>query len=202
MERSKIFLKDIVKRYKDQTILFSIECLELTRNLYFFTGQNGSGKSVFLRGLCGIEMFEEGTMEISGENFLYLTDRPVGFDYLTIIENIELIHKLHGVILNPENLNQVYERKQLNVLTRNASLGMQMKIGCSLLYIKDHWDIIVLDETLATIDKESRAIIYNLLNQRASERTCAIVVTHHELPSPDTLVYTKLTMNKEGIRIV
>lgn len=182
--------------------MFSIKYLELSQNLYFFTGQNGIGKSVFLRGVCGLETFEEGTVRVNGEKILYLTDKSVGFNYLTVIENIELIHKLHGVVLNTEDLIHIYERKQLNVLARNASLGMQMKIGCSLLFIKDHWDIIVLDETLANIDKESRDIFYDLLDKRTSEGTCAIVVTHNELPSSNNLAYTKINMNKEGILIV
>lgn len=48
---------------------------------------------------------------------------------------------------------------QLNTQYDKASLCMCLKVGCTLLFKQNHWDIIILDETLSNIDFDSRALI-------------------------------------------
>ncbi|HDT8108067.1 TPA: ATPase, partial [Enterococcus faecalis] len=110
-----------------------------------------------------IENFSTGTFKHNNKINLFLTDQSLCHYYLTIIENIELFFSIHGLELTPQKLEQIKslynEEKQLTTLAENASLGMLLKAACTLLFEKGHWDLVILDETFSSIDKQSRTIL-------------------------------------------
>ncbi|PCF43831.1 hypothetical protein B5C06_03990 [Staphylococcus delphini] len=86
----------------------------------------------------------------------------IGQEYLTIRENIELSYSIHNLDIDDKVkslINELYTKNQLNTQHDKASLGMCLKVGCTLLFKQNHWDIIILDETLSNIDFDSRALI-------------------------------------------
>ncbi|GAB0219381.1 hypothetical protein JPSP42_23800 [Staphylococcus pseudintermedius] len=68
---------------------------------------------------------------------------------------------------------------QLNTQYDKASLCMCLKVGCTLLFKQNHWDIIILDETLSNIDFDSRALILKKISEIVDQGKTSIILTSH-----------------------
>ncbi len=176
-------MKNCTKRYGDEIILSDIS-LSLSKGMYFIKGDNGSGKSVLLRGIATVEDFTSGTYNNKAKNILYLTDQNLSQNYLTISENISLLYSIHNIQLSSAEeafIKDLYTNDQLNTLSETASLGMNLKVGCSLLAKKQHWDLVILDETLSSIDFTSRNKILEACEALIENDTCILIVSHNDL---------------------
>ncbi|MCE5430720.1 hypothetical protein JMA29_09425 [Staphylococcus pseudintermedius] len=76
-------------------------------------------------------------------------------------------------------INELYTENQLNTQYDKASLGMCLKVGCTLLFKQNHWDIIILDETLSNIDFDSRALILKKTSEIVDQGKTSIILTSH-----------------------
>ena len=56
-----------------------------------------------------------------------------------------------------------------------------MKVGCSLLFKMNFWDLILIDEALAHIDINTQEAIFRELVIRASERSTIIFTKHDDI---------------------
>ena len=63
-----IEFKNVTKKFKDIIILNNINLTFESGNIYGLFGRNGSGKSVFLKLLCGFYTPSEGEILYNGEN--------------------------------------------------------------------------------------------------------------------------------------
>lgn len=192
--------KNCSKIIKDKKIICEFN-FTFKDDIYFLKGKNGSGKSTLLRILAKLEKLTSGELNITSENILYLTNEGVGQKFLTIRENIDLLYTLHMVNTNSECekfISKLFDEPQLNTLYEKASLGMTLKLGCTLLAIDNYWGVIMIDETLSGIDKKSRKVLIERLehlNKKGS--VCIIIVSHNEIDKEFTATYNTLNMNKE-----
>lgn len=199
--RNIIELENAEKKYQEKTIFSKIN-MNLKNNVYFLKGKNGSGKSVFLRCLGNIETFSNGYVKKNSQNTLFLTDQSLCHNYLTILENIELFYSIHGLELTTSELDLIRmlysDENQLETLSENASLGMLLKASCTLLLKKEHWDLVILDETFSSIDKRGRAILLEKCYQLSLEGTCIIIVSHNELEVEYKYNFFTINLSKDG----
>ncbi|MEE3392424.1 MAG: ATP-binding cassette domain-containing protein [Lachnospiraceae bacterium] len=175
-----MILSNCSKQYKDKTVLSDIS-LKLNSGIYHLTGKNGSGKSVFCRCLLGLEQFTEGSTEEMPKHVLFLPDTPLGEDWLTLRENLELLLYYYGISLSEEEKAAYMEKLRITEPNENyhkVSVGTSMKIGLFFLLLKKHWGLIILDETMSHLDKVIRETIWDELEQRAREGTIVILVDH------------------------
>ncbi len=168
------------KTYKDKIVLSQIG-LTLHGGIYHLTGQNGSGKSVFCRCLLGLEHFTEGSIEDLPESVLFLPDTPLGEDWLTLRENLELLLFYYNISLTDEEITDAMTQLQITEPDENyhkVSVGTAMKIGLALLLREQRWGLIVLDETMSHLDSTIRELIWDVLEQRAKEGAIVILIDH------------------------
>ncbi|WP_323693919.1 hypothetical protein P3U23_01945 [Staphylococcus pseudintermedius] len=76
-------------------------------------------------------------------------------------------------------INELYTENQLNAQYDKASLCMYLKVECTLLFKQNHWDIIILDETLSNIDFDSRALILKKISEIVDQGKTSIILTSH-----------------------
>ncbi len=187
------------------------ECLGLI-------GGSGSGKSVILRSLIGLEKADEGSISIKGrditrfeeedlidirKNVSYVFQNGALFDSMSVYENLAYPLRNHTDLSEEE-----IEKKVLNTLKSfglegteglypsSLSGGMQKRMGLSRSIIMDP-EIILFDEPTAGLDPfNTKRIQENILKLKKLGVT-SILVTH-DMPSAFA-VCDRIAILNEGL---
>ena len=160
--------------------------LKIKKNQHtVITGQNGSGKSTLLGLLSGVFYPNNGRVKCYSEKIAYIGAKPMIFSG-TLKENL-----IYGSdeIIDEQLLNYHIEKFKVfnsdsgvnldsNISNKTLSSGQMQKISfIRALLIKP--DILLLDESTANLDIESKELIFNILN----ELNLTIINSTHNLSS-------------------
>ena len=172
---SILSIRGLTKRFGDMKAVDDIS-LEIADGEFFtIVGPSGSGKSTLLRILGGLEMPDEGRVELRGRD---LTGVPANarptcmvfqslalFKHMTVGQNVEFSQKMRGVAPAErrdralENLRLVrlpesyYDRK-----VTQCSGGEQQRVALARALASDP-EILFFDEPLSAIDFRLRKIL-------------------------------------------
>ena len=119
----KIEIKNLCKQFRKNMVLKDIN-MELTNgHIYGLNGRNGSGKSVFLKVVCGLYKPTTGEVLFDGKSYnknnLYvpnmraLIEKPNFFPELKGYENLELLAKIQNKIGKEEIEEALKKSKSL-----------------------------------------------------------------------------------------
>lgn len=212
IENGNIEFKDIFFRYKKDSdeLLFDGLNLKIKGGTSIgVMGRSGSGKTTLMKMLVGLYKPEDGVITIDGNDI-----NTLNVDYLR--ENVNYVNqntKLfeETVLYNMKYGNDIAEDKIIEKLKKykldsvfddlpdgvnanaglnggNLSGGMQ-KITILMRGILKKGNIIVLDEPLAGLDKNTISRVIEMILQETADKTL-IVITHDQaiLPHLDRVV--------------
>src|SRR5207237_10408267 len=105
---SVIEVRGMTKRFGDLTAVDHVDLTVAAGEIYGFLGPNGSGKTTFLRMLCGLLRADDGSGEVLGHNVIagseaikrevgYMTQRFSLWEELSIIESLDFVARMYGV---------------------------------------------------------------------------------------------------------
>ena len=186
----KIEIKNLCKQFKKNMVLKDIN-MELTNgHIYGLNGRNGSGKSVFLKVVCGLYKPTTGEVLFDGKSYnknnLYvpnmraLIEKPNFFPELTGYENLELLAKIQNKIGKEEieeALKKVNLYEEKDKKYREYSLGMKQKLGIALVLMENP-DVLILDEPFNGLDEDSAKNIREILLKEKEQGKLIILATH------------------------
>src|SRR5438128_9099742 len=103
-----IDVRGMTKRFGDRTAVDSIDLQVKRGEICGFLGPNGSGKTTFIRMLCGLLRADAGSGTCLGHDVIHDSDairRAVGYmtqrfsfwDDLTIAENLDFVARIYGM---------------------------------------------------------------------------------------------------------
>ena len=187
-----LHLKSIRKNYKHNVIFEDLSFEFSSGNIYGIVGYNGSGKTVLLKCLAGLESITEGEIELDGSilgiDFPFLPSVCViietpgflegysGFDnlhQLALIKNEigekEIIQSMIDVGLDPSSSKKV----------KHYSLGMKQKLALAQAFMENP-DILLLDEPMNGFDKQSVQKIREKLLHLKEKGKLIILASHIE----------------------
>ena len=197
-----IEIKDLKKSYGDNHVLegFNMELYE-GENLVIM-GKSGSGKSVMIKCLIGLEEPDNGTITIMGQNINNLEHweldelrTEIGFlfqgsalyDSMTVRENLEFPLRRHtkkfGVIKDTtpmviEALENVGLAHAIDLMPSELSGGMKRRIALARTLILQP-KIILYDEPTTGLDPiTSKEIILLMMSIQKKYNTSSIIITH------------------------
>ena len=199
--KSSINLKNINFSYDRKKILENLN-LQIEKNkFYVLKGDTGSGKSTLVDIICGLQKANSGKIFIDDKdvNLLnknwsnkisYIQQNPYIFN-LSLAKNISISKNLNEEdyqkieeIINKVGLSEFVKNLDLGINTLlldkglDISGGQKQKISIARALYKDK-EIIILDETLSNLDKESKFEILNVLNKFKTTKTI-IMISHDE----------------------
>lgn len=186
----KIEVKNLEKKFKNNTILSDVNLEFTSGHIYGLAGRNGSGKSVFLKILCGLYKPTLGIVLFNGKNYHLdnmfvpnlraLIEKPSFFPDLTGYENLELLAKIQNKISSNEilsSLKRVNLIEEKDKLYKEYSLGMKQKLGIAQV-IMENPDILILDEPFNGIEEETVKKISNYLLELKHLGKLIIISSH------------------------
>jgi phospholipid/cholesterol/gamma-HCH transport system ATP-binding protein len=186
-------------------------------------GRSGTGKSVLLRIIVGLELPDSGSVCIHGQNIVAMPMDKMGeirkkmgflfqhaalYDSLTVGENVAfpLEHHRRGMSRHERNgcvarlLAEVGMEGDLHKMPSDLSGGMQKRVGLARALALEP-DILLLDEPTAGLDPISSGEIDDLILKLQRERQMASIVVTHDLHSARTIA-TKLALLDQGSVVI
>jgi len=194
----KIFVKDLIKKYGDNTVLKGISTTIKDGEVVCIIGPSGSGKSTFLRCLNQLEEVNSGTIVIDDfditdsqtdinqvrENIGMVFQHFNLFPHLTVRENITLAPQdLKGLTKSEANaladklLDMVGLLDKAEVYPNSLSGGQKQRVAIArALAMKPN--IMLFDEPTSALDPEMVGDVLNVMKKLAENGMTMVIVTH------------------------
>src|SRR5947207_12580849 len=98
----------ITKRFGDRTVVDHVDLSVRAGEIFGFLGPNGSGKTTFLRMLCGLLRADDGGGTCLGHDVIaeseaikrevgYMTQRFSFWEDLSIAENLDFVARMYDI---------------------------------------------------------------------------------------------------------
>ncbi len=182
----------LAKTYGDLVALEPLDLVVPEGQRVVIVGHNGSGKTTLLRMAAGlldpsagearIVGFPAGTMEARSA-VSYLSDNPVLYDDLSVLEHLEYVCRLHDAADWEERgvglLAEMGLTERADDLPSRFSRGLRQKTAIVLGLIRP-FSVLLVDEPFVGLDPPGRAAFIDLLAD-ASESGATVVVATHQL---------------------
>lgn len=153
-------------------------------------GPNGSGKTTLIRIAAGLLEPTGGELRVLGavagslearSVTSYISDNPVLYDDLSVIEHLEYIARLHGAGDWVDRGWEVLERLGLDEraedLPSRFSRGLRQKVSIALGLCRP-FDVMLVDEPFVGLDALGKIALLELLDEEAARGASILVATH------------------------
>jgi phospholipid/cholesterol/gamma-HCH transport system ATP-binding protein len=213
-----IVVQGLHKTFGSQTVLNGIDLKIAPRETVAVLGRSGTGKSVLLKLIVGLQKPDSGSVQIHGKDITNLSldelndiRKKIGFlfqeaalyDSLTLEENVAFPLRRHNKISEKEQKDRVKEllsevgmEKDSNKLPSQISGGMKKRAGMARALALDP-DILLFDEPTAGLDPITAGEIEELILKLKEEREIASVMVTHDMHSAKA-VSDRLALIHEG----
>ena len=180
-EKIAISVQNLSKSFGQERVLKNVTRDFEKRKIHGIVGNNGSGKTVLMKCICGFLIPDSGSITVNGERVGVDVDFPrdmgliietPGFlPNMTGVKNLEILASLNKKI-GLEEIASAIRRVGLDPLMKKPvgkySLGMRQRLGIAQAIMEDP-ALLILDEPLNGLDKygvrEMRQLIKGLKEQ-------------------------------------
>ncbi len=218
-----IAVEDLHKSFGSQNVLDGISLAVKRGETLAVLGRSGTGKSVLLRLIIGLEKPDSGSVRIHGQDIAGLALDQLGeirkkmgflfqhaalYDSLTVEQNVAFPLQHHKKnIPKSEKADRVRQllaevgmEDAVAKMPSDISGGMQKRVGLARALALEP-DILLLDEPTAGLDPISAAEIDDLVLKLQQEHHMASIVVTHDLHSAKTIANRLALLNQGKVVI-
>jgi phospholipid/cholesterol/gamma-HCH transport system ATP-binding protein len=218
-----IAVEDLHKSFGSQRVLNGITLAVGRGETLALLGRSGTGKSVLLRTIIGLEKPDSGSVRIHGEDIGGLALDQLGeirkkmgflfqhgalYDSLTVEQNVAFPLEHHRRDMSRsdqsgrvrELLAEVGMDRALAKMPSDLSGGMQKRVALARALALEP-DTLLLDEPTAGLDPISSAEICDLVLKLQQEHHMASIVVTHDLVSAKTIANRLILLNEGNVAI-
>jgi ABC-2 type transport system ATP-binding protein len=188
-----IDVRGVTKRFGDRTVVNQIDMQVDRGEIYGFLGPNGSGKTTFLRMLCGLLRPDGGSGTCLGFDIIreslaikrsigYMTQRFSFYEDLSLEENLDFVARLYEM---PDRRNAVERSlERLGLTNRRRQLagalsgGWKQRLALAACLIHKP-RLLLLDEPTAGVDPKARREFWEEIHGLAAEGLTVLITTHY-----------------------
>jgi tungstate transport system ATP-binding protein len=208
-------VSDVWKAYDDSPVLQGAS-LSFDRNgIYVLMGENGSGKSTFLRLCAMLEEPDRGEIVYREGDRMLPRDIALKRRITLVLPRIGVFNKsvfanvAYGLSIRGEGRDDIRERvtgaldfvglkarQDQNALT--LSSGETQRLGIARAIVIDP-EILFLDEPAAFVDSRNKAMIHDILQNLKRQGHSTVILTTHDIQQARLLADRMLRIDRGRI---
>jgi phospholipid/cholesterol/gamma-HCH transport system ATP-binding protein len=211
------------KSFGNQKVLNGINLSVSSGETLAVLGRSGTGKSVLLRLIIGLQKPDSGSVRVQGQDITRLDLDQLGeirkkmgflfqhaalYDSLTVAQNVAFPLQHHKKEMSKSEqddrvkqlLAEVGMESDLEKMPSDLSGGMQKRVGLARALALEP-DILLLDEPTAGLDPISSGEINDLVLKLQEEHHMASIVVTHDLHSAKTIADRLALLNEGNVAI-
>ncbi len=185
-------ISHVTKRFGEDLVLKEVNLALDCGKVYGIVGNNGSGKTVLMKCICGFMPATTGTIRVFGkqigkdvdfpERLGVIIEAPGFLTNLTGIRNLEILADMRRQITKADAriaMRKVGLDPDMRKPVAKYSLGMRQRLGIAQAIMEDP-QLLVLDEPFNGLDKNGVAEIRKILLELRTEGKTILLASHNE----------------------
>jgi phospholipid/cholesterol/gamma-HCH transport system ATP-binding protein len=216
-----IVVKDLYKSFGEKKVLSGVSLTVARGETAAVLGRSGTGKSVLLKLLIGLEPPDSGSIRIFGQEITgldsnqldeirkkmgFLFQQAALYDSLTVAQNVEFPLRRHARMPEPERVKRVrelltsvdLEEGDMKKLPSEISGGMQKRVGLARALALNP-DILLCDEPTSGLDPITAGEVLSLISKLQKERKMTSIIVTHDLRGARSFADRLVVLNQGNI---
>lgn len=188
-----IDVRGMTKRFGSLLAVDHIDLQVRAGEVHGFLGPNGSGKTTFIRMLCGLLRPDDGSgtclgYDVIGDSELikrqvgYMTQRFSFWEDLTIRENLDFVARMYRIPKRRQAVRNAIEELGLTQrqtqLAGNLSGGWKQRLALAACMIHRP-KLLLLDEPTAGVDPKARRDFWEQIHRLSAQGLTFLITTHY-----------------------
>lgn len=187
-----IEISGVTKRFGEDLVLKEVNLAFQKGQVYGIVGNNGSGKTVLMKCICGFLPVSTGRIRVFGkqigkeidfpENLGVIIETPGFLTELTGRKNLEILADLNRKITRAEIrlvLKKVGLDPDMKKTVGKYSLGMRQRLGIAQAIMEDP-ELLILDEPFNGLDRNGVDEIRKILLELKKQGKTILLASHNE----------------------
>ncbi|MEO5721845.1 MAG: ABC transporter ATP-binding protein [Chthoniobacterales bacterium] len=183
----------MTKSFGDRMVVDHVDLTVRAGEIYGFLGPNGSGKTTFLRLLCGLLKADEGSGTCLGYDVIsqseaikrevgYMTQRFSFWEDLSIAENLDFVARMYNVkdwhSVVRQSIGELGLSGREKQLAGQLSGGWKQRLALAACLIHRP-KLLLLDEPTAGVDPKARRDFWEQIHLLSARGLTFLITTHY-----------------------
>ncbi len=208
-EQKGIQVIHVYKSFGKETVLKDVSFTIPPGSIYGVVGNNGSGKTVLMKCICGFMKCDRGRILVGGrqvgkevdfpDRLGVIIETPGFIPNLSGFKNLKILASLKGRITKKE-IRETIRRVGLDLDMKKPvakySLGMRQRLGIAQAIMEEP-EVLVLDEPFNGLDRYGVVEIRELLKELKADGK-SILLASHNAQDIEELCDDVLDLMREG----
>ncbi len=186
-----VIVRHVYKSFGKEHVLKNVNLTIKPGEIFGVVGNNGSGKTVLMKCICGFMKADQGEVYVDGcrvgkdsdfpDNIGIIIETPGFIPAMSGYRNLKVLASLKARIGKKE-IKEVLEKVGLQPNMRKPvgkySLGMRQRLGLAQA-IMENPKVLILDEPFNGLDKNGVAQMRELLKELKAEGKAILLASHN-----------------------